>query len=80
MDKSYNGWKNYETWNLALWAGNDEPVYRAVQERKRQIKRFSAGSAEDLGRELFPNGTPDMDGMRDMRKVCWGEIATSWNE
>ena len=20
---SYNGWKNYETWNVALWLDND---------------------------------------------------------
>ena len=25
----YNGWKNYETWNVALWIGNDYPTYRA---------------------------------------------------
>lgn len=24
---SYNGWKNYETWNLALWTQNDETLY-----------------------------------------------------
>lgn len=23
-DKGYNGWKNYETWNVALWLGNDQ--------------------------------------------------------
>jgi len=22
-DKTYNGWKNYETWNVALWMDND---------------------------------------------------------
>ena len=27
---SYNGWKNYETWNVALWIGNDETLYRAA--------------------------------------------------
>lgn len=21
---AYNGWKNYETWNVALWYGNDQ--------------------------------------------------------
>jgi len=24
---SYNGWKNYATWNVALWIGNDEGIY-----------------------------------------------------
>lgn len=23
-EKGYNGWSNYETWNLALWLRNDE--------------------------------------------------------
>ena len=27
----YNGWKNYETWNVALWIGNDFPTYQASQ-------------------------------------------------
>jgi hypothetical protein len=22
--KGYNGWSNYETWNLALWIGNEQ--------------------------------------------------------
>lgn len=29
-DKSYNGWKNRETWNVALWLNND-PVYYSMQ-------------------------------------------------
>lgn len=23
----YQGWKNYQTWNVALWLGNDEGLY-----------------------------------------------------
>ena len=31
-DTTYNGWTNYETWNVALWIGGDEGLYNFAKE------------------------------------------------
>jgi len=35
--QGYNGWKNYETWNMALWMDNDEGSYSYARELTREI-------------------------------------------
>lgn len=82
MENDYNGWKNWETWQILLWATNEEPLYR-------QTTRFVNVWAHRVGfddkvkvffRDLFPNGTPDMDGVDDMQRVDWSEIADHLRE
>lgn len=79
---SYQGWKNYETWNVALWVNNDFDLYSHM----RTKRPFTASSAEAFCREEFPNGTRDMRtdgskarGRERMGLVDWQEIADDFN-
>jgi hypothetical protein len=31
-DTSYNGWTNYETWNVALWIDNGKGLYNLARQ------------------------------------------------
>ena len=44
LDISYNGWENYETWNVALWINNTESLYHLAME---------AGDYETLVNRLY---------------------------
>jgi hypothetical protein len=78
-NEKYNGWTNYETWNIALWVGNDEGAYRHMLANRP----YSANLARRIAEELWPDGTPDMkdrEGAEAYDRVNWREIRDAWNE
>lgn len=50
MTDKYNGWTNYETWNVALWLGNEQSSERhwsyAAEEAWEEAKASLAFSRE----------------------------------
>lgn len=44
----YNGWKNYETWNVALWISNDESLY-CLAKHSKNYEEFQTGLQEFYG-------------------------------
>lgn len=76
---TYNGWTNYQTWNVPLWIDNEEATYRL---RLEVLGPFpTASGVERFVREIFPRGTPDFkDGAADYENVNWTEIAANWTD
>jgi hypothetical protein len=77
-DTSYNGWSNWETWNMALWLDNDEGFYflrrRFASRANSNIQAFLADFCSP-----YANGTPDMN-PGDISKVNWDEITDAWGD
>ena len=85
---SYNGWKNYETWNVALWIDNDQGSYNEARDITRSLgdkdaphkladglKDWIGEMAPDLGASLFS----DLLGAA-LSEVDWFEIAKHYIE
>ena len=61
--EGYNGWKNWATWNVALWLGNDENLYKMA--RRFVNYKDIAQELVDCGIAATPDGAsytdPDLD-------------------
>ena len=52
MEKTYNGWRNYETWNVSLWINNEESLYRWAVKYVRchpRMKHLYRGFVRSMG-------------------------------
>ena len=84
-DTTYNGWKNWETWNVLLWASNEEHLYKRTTRFAQAFAHLVGfdGKCQSFFRDMFPQGTPDMNGREEMSAVDWHEIAEhlkEWND
>ncbi len=57
-ETAYNGWKNYETWNVALWIGGDEGLYEFAKQYRRQGYKAFCEAMKEFGGEISLQ-TPD---------------------
>lgn len=82
-DKTYNGWTNYETWNVKLWMDNDEGSYRYWQDAAQDVydeaeaddtftrnERATLDLSDRLKSE-FEESAPDLGAS------CWSDLLTA---
>ena len=63
---TYNGYSNYETWNICLWISNDEGMYN-LSRRCANYQEFV-----EIMRDLGSCETPDL--------VSWGDSSINEDE
>lgn len=52
-DQTYNGWTNYETWNVALWLDNEEGSYHYVRDLLADAIETHGPDSDDSDAAMF---------------------------
>ena len=68
LERGYNGWADYTTWNCALWIGGDEGLYNMAKDH-RTYGEF-VETMQEFGMQKTPDGATwdeaDFDEMQEM--------------
>ena len=79
----YNGWPNYETWNVMLWMDNEEGNYRHYRERvdacQRRKLRVTGVRAKAWCEACMGDRTGDAVSLSNSR-IRWASIAAAMRE
>lgn len=87
--KEYNGWTNYETWNVNLWLGDDEYFRQLAQEAgdlyqaEISLKEYSEELAEMTMPGIFDGSRSYFIGdmlSAALSEVNWIEIAEHYRD
>ena len=66
----YQGWRNYETWAVALWLGNERTSYDYWREAARRCQREAPTDSRVIGGMWTPNEAA----MFNLSDQLWEEI------
>ncbi len=72
---TYEGWANWDTWNVNLWIMNDYGTYQAWVAECREGDGWDAATARGFYLSVFDGSNPDKP---DLDAVDWAEIAQAW--
>jgi hypothetical protein len=79
-DREYNGWRNYETWNVVLYILNENWIYTSILEWRTGHTVTAEETEVFVKGNFFPTGyTADYISL-DSDRIDWQEIADSIND
>ena len=78
MSDGYNGWSNYETWNVKLWLDNEQGSYDECRDMARRAR--SVNALADQLKDMIHEAAPDLGAsmFSDLLNAALGEV--DWDE